>query len=238
MSRREKKYKPMHGSNQPIALTVPRIRLRHWGTIALIVVGSNMATHFMMNPATASLHSISHREAGSTERLYLEEKAGQVIFDMDGFREKVRETAQKLHIPAAWLMAVIDQESQFKSSVANFKGSGAVGLIQFMPGTATELGTNSQYLQMMDAPSQMEYVYRYLAQVRNRYGDYESLTDLYLGILYPKARKQDPCYTLFASPSTSYRQNSGLDHDRDKRVTISDIDRHLRDRYPEAYIAK
>ncbi|MEL6131800.1 MAG: transglycosylase SLT domain-containing protein [Bacteroidota bacterium] len=228
----------MQKPNQPIALTVPRIRLRHWGTIALIVVGSNMATHFLMNPATASIHSITHVEARASKRLYLDEKAGQVIFDMDGFREKVRETARKLGIPSAWLMAVIDQESQFQSSVANFKGSGAVGLIQFMPGTAAELGTSSQHLQMMDAPSQMEYVYKYLAQVRNRYGDYESLTDLYLGILYPKARKQDPCYTLFSSPSTSYRQNSGLDHDRDRRVTISDIDRRLRDRYPEAYITQ
>ena len=140
-----------------------------------------------------------------------------------------------LNVPPEWLMAVMYSESQFDASVLNHKGSGATGLIQFMPATASDLNVSMQRLRDMNHTQQLEYVYLYLQKVRERYGEYDSLTDLYLAILYPKARKQDLCYTMYAKPSKSYKQNSGLDENKDGRVTVSDIDRRMMRLYPTAY---
>ncbi|MEM7656574.1 MAG: lytic transglycosylase domain-containing protein, partial [Bacteroidota bacterium] len=160
------------------------------------------------------------------------------VKDLDGFAHKVREVSGMLAIPPEWLMAVMYAESSFNPSALNHKGSGATGLIQFMPATAAELGISLDRLRRMDAVQQLEYVYLYLQKVRERYGDYQHLTDLYLAILFPRARGQDYCFTLYATPSQSYKQNSGLDEDQDGRVTVSDVDRHLKRMYPQAYITQ
>ena len=143
-----------------------------------------------------------------------------------------------LEIAPEWLMAVMYAESKFDPSVLNYKGSGAVGLIQFMPATAMEMDVSVERLKRMSANQQLEYVYLYLETVRSRYGQFSSLTDLYLAILFPKAIGQDYCYTLYAKPSVSYQQNSGLDENKDGRVTISDVDRRLKRLFPTAYMTE
>ncbi|MEO1448552.1 MAG: hypothetical protein AAFV07_03440, partial [Bacteroidota bacterium] len=52
-----------------------------------------------------------------------------------------------------------------------------------------------------------------------------------------KALNQDYCYTLYASPAQAYKQNSGLDENKDGRVTVSDIDRRMQRLYAPAYMA-
>ncbi|MEO0895075.1 MAG: transglycosylase SLT domain-containing protein [Bacteroidota bacterium] len=236
------KYEPLHPPARPLTARVPKINLKHWAVMAAVVVGSNLTTHYFFNnhsaEAYAGMNVLSasfYKESGTN--FYLADRASQYIYDLRGFYQKVQEVSQRLGVKEEWLLAVMDQESQFNPSVANFKGSGATGLIQFMPGTAAELGTTTYQLASMDPIRQMDYVYQYLATVRERYGDYKGLTDLYLAILYPKARGADMCFTLFAKPSRSYKQNSGLDEDKDGRVTVSDIDHHLRRKYPDAFLA-
>ena len=169
------------------------------------------------------------------EQLYLLDKASKFLHDPSQFATKVKDVSGKLEIPAEWLMAVMYIESKFDASVYNYKGSGAVGLIQFMPSTARDLNTSAWAISKMNHLQQLEYVYMYLDKVKNRHGPYKSLADLYLGILYPKARSQEACYTLFAKPSRAYRQNSGLDEDRDGRVTVMDIEKRLARLFPTAY---
>ena len=234
------KYDPMrHPARTPVGRPL-KMNLKHWGLMAALVVGSNVATHVVFNSgvrAEASMVSTasSFGSHSSTSSFYLADRAGQYIYDLPSFHSKVIEVSRRLGVPQEWLLAVMDQESQFNPGVKNFQGSGATGLIQFMPITASELGTTTPELARMGAVRQMDFVYEYLALVRERYGDYKDLTDMYLGILYPKARGGDMCYTLFATPGKSYRQNSGLDEDKDGRVTISDIDRHLKRKNPDAY---
>ena len=168
-------------------------------------------------------------------RLYLLDKASVFVHDVAGFELKVIEIADMLKVPPEWLMAVMYSESNFNAGVKNLKGSGAIGLIQFMPATASDLNVSVQRLANMNHLQQLEYVYIYLQQVKERYGDYDSLTDLYLGILFPKARKQDYCFTLYAKPSRKYRQNAGLDENKDGRVTVSDIDKRMQRMFPTAY---
>ncbi len=177
---------------------------------------------------------------GSSEPpgLYLSEKASVYVTDFQPFEVKVREVAAKLNVPPEWLMAVMYSESRFDAGAVNFRGSGAVGLIQFMPATAKDMGTSTNNIGRLSHVEQLEYVYTYMQNVREKYGDYESLTDFYLAILYPKARRQEMCYTLYANPSKSYKQNIGLDIDKDGQVTVHDIDKRMKRIYPTAYIKR
>jgi hypothetical protein len=78
-----------------------------------------------------------------------------------------------------------------------------------------------------------------LQTVRERYGEFENLTDLYLAILFPKAiEAEESCYALYAKPEKAYMQNAGLDENKDGRVTINDIDRRMKRMFPTAYIAE
>ncbi|MCI4668221.1 MAG: lytic transglycosylase domain-containing protein [Bacteroidia bacterium] len=233
------KYDPMRHPVRSSGGRLFKMNLKHWGLMAALVVGSNVATHLVFNSGAKAEASVLSRASvvgfNSSSSFYLSEKASRYIYDLAGFHAKVKQVSRRLDIPEEWLLAVMHQESEFNPGVANFQGSGATGLIQFMPMTAGELGTSTMELARMEPIRQMDFVYEYLALVRERYGDFKDLTDLYLAILYPKARGGDYCYTLFAKPSQSYRQNSGLDEDKDGRVTVSDIDRHLKRKYPDAY---
>lgn len=228
-------YAPLR--RQPGMRGIPRGKLGQWGIMAALVFGSNFATHKLFNTASGA-SVVGSSTLTSSSSLYLMDQARLEVPNAIAFEQRVRAVAQQLGIPAEWLMAVMYQESRFKSGVANYQGSGAVGLIQFMPSTAVELHTTTEALRYMDPVQQLDYVHAYLQQVVSRYGQFQSLTDLYLGILYPKARNQDYCFTLYAHPSVSYKQNKGLDEDQDGRVTVSDVDRHLQRRYPEAFMAK
>ncbi|MEM8897580.1 MAG: transglycosylase SLT domain-containing protein [Bacteroidota bacterium] len=170
-------------------------------------------------------------------RLYLMDKAGKYVFEEKEFEEKVRKIAGKLDVEASWLMAVMYSESQFNSSVKNYKGSGATGLIQFMPFTARELKVSIKDLKKMTPVKQLDYVYKYLDRVKARHGYYQSLTDLYLAILYPRAINKSMNYVMYSKPSITYKQNAGLDVNKDGKVTVKDIDLRMRKKFKTAYFS-
>ena len=179
----------------------------------------------------------NHATAAAPDRasLYLSDQASSYIQDVGGFQQKIKEVGKLLDIPPEWLMSIISAESSFNPQAVNRAGSGATGLIQFMPSTAADMNTTVSQIKQMDAMRQLDYVYHYLNKVRQRYGEYTSLTDTYLAVLYPKARQNDLCYTLFSKPSKKYTQNKGLDSNKDGRVTISDIDKRMQRLFPVAY---
>jgi hypothetical protein len=94
--------------------------------------------------------------------------------------------------------------------------SGATGLIQFMPSTATGLGTSIPALLQMTAIEQLDYVQKYLTPFKGRM---RSLSDVYMTILFPVAVGRPDSYVLFAAPSIAYTQNAGLDVNGDREVT-------------------
>ncbi|MEZ4827286.1 MAG: transglycosylase SLT domain-containing protein [Bacteroidia bacterium] len=218
----------------PLPQNLPR-NFRNLIFVLALVLASNLLTHRMLKP---QLPESPEAPFSAGPELYLMDKARLFVTEEASFEKKVRDIAGMLEVPAEWLMAVMYAESKFDPSVSNYKGSGAVGLIQFMPGTALELNVSTERLQRMNVLQQLEYVFIYLQTVRDRYGNFGSLTDLYLAVLYPKAIGQDYCYTLFSKPAQSYNQNSGLDEDRDGRITISDIDRRLKRLFPTAYMTE
>lgn len=176
---------------------------------------------------------VNHKESHS---LYLIDQARTYVHNTDAFERKVREVSRMLNIPPEWLMAVMHSESRFDASVKNHLGSGATGLIQFMPTTAKEHDITTDKLRNMNHIEQLDYVFQYLNKYRSKYGEYHSLTSLYLGILYPKAIGEEYCYTLYASPSKAYKMNAGLDEDKDNRVTVMDIDKRMKRKYKTAYM--
>lgn len=139
------------------------------------------------------------------------------------FRSTVRLMAEHLQLPADganWLMACIAWESgeTFSPSIRNGAGSGAIGLIQFMPGTATGLGTTVEELAKLTAEQQLEYVWRYFLPYK---GKLHLLSDVYMAILWPAAIGLPDTAVLWSKDNkpTTYRQNCGLDVDKDCDIT-------------------
>jgi hypothetical protein len=143
------------------------------------------------------------------------------------FQAAVSDTAQRLGVSEADLMAVMSFETggTFNPGIANAAGSGATGLIQFMPSTAAGLGTSTQELAGMSRAQQMQYVEKYLSN-KNVKG--KGLSDLYMAVLFPAAVGKPDDFVLFGNGATipgygagsrAYSQNRGLDKNGDGSVT-------------------
>ena len=87
-------------------------------------------------PTTLEAENPTHNLAD----LYLMDKAKEHTNDYGEFERKVRIMARNLSVPPEWVMAVIHSESRFNPQVKNRKGSGAKGLIQWMPHVYREMG--------------------------------------------------------------------------------------------------
>lgn len=136
------------------------------------------------------------------------------------FRDKVFGISEQLQVNPDYLMACMAWESAetFSPSVKNMAGSGATGLIQFMPATARGLGTSTEALAAMTAVQQLEWVRTYFKPYA---GNLITLSDLYMAILWPRAIGKPDSYALWdkATKPTTYRQNAGLDGDKDGAIT-------------------
>jgi hypothetical protein len=146
------------------------------------------------------------------------------------FKTGVGSIAKTLALNPDFLMAAMAFETgeTFSPSITNAAGSGAVGLIQFMPATAKALGTTTAALATMTAEAQLEYVGRYFLPKRGRLSTIE---DTYMAILYPAAIGRPDGKTLFSRPATVYQQNMGLDTNRDGNITIREAAAAVRKKY-------
>ncbi len=143
------------------------------------------------------------------------------------FRDKVVQIAARLEANPNFLMAVMSFESggTFSPSVRNQAGSGAVGLIQFMPNTAIGLGTTTEALSAMTAEAQLDFVEKHFKPFKGRL---QTLEDTYMAVLLPKAVGKGGDFVLFQRPSTAFTQNKGLDVDGDGRITVFDASSKVR----------
>lgn len=136
------------------------------------------------------------------------------------FRDKVRAISGRLGCDPNDLMTCMAWESgrSFSPSVKNMAGSGATGLIQFMPATAVALGTSIAALQALSAVQQLDYVEKYFQPYKGRL---PSLGDIYMAILWPAGVGKPMEYVLWDNHSmpTTYRQNAGLDINQNGVIT-------------------
>lgn len=137
------------------------------------------------------------------------------------FTSGVTELAKKYNIPEDYLYAVMGFETggSFSPSERNKRGSGATGLIQFMPETARGLGTSTEKLAGMSRAEQLKYVDKYF---EGNLPKGASLSDVYMSILMPAAVGKPDNTVLFGPGGivpNAYSQNSGLDLNGDGKVT-------------------
>ena len=136
------------------------------------------------------------------------------------FRDRVRWIGRELDVDPNHLMDCMAWESaeSFRPDIKNMAGSGATGLIQFMPKTAISLGTTVEDLAAMSAEDQLNFVFKYFRPFKGRL---RTLGDVYMAILWPAGVGKPDNWTLWdrASRPTTYRQNMGLDVDRDGSIT-------------------
>jgi len=100
------------------------------------------------------------------------------------FNEKLNKIGQKLQVDPKDLMRIMRFETGGKMSPSTNNGiSDAVGLIQFMPKTARDLGTTTEKLAKMSAVEQLDYVYRFYK--RNGVKPGMGVGDLYMLTFMP-----------------------------------------------------
>jgi len=142
------------------------------------------------------------------------------------FRARAIQIAQQLGADPSDLMTCIAFETgeTVQPDVRNAAGSGAIGLIQFMPSTAAALGTTTSALALMTAEEQLTFVMRYLKPWTGRL---KNLGDIYGAILWPGMIGRSDSYVLFdrgdpARPKL-YIQNAGLDFNKDGKITRAEV---------------
>ena len=142
------------------------------------------------------------------------EKHGQA------FNDKVIAIAGRLKCDPNHLMAVMAFETgeKFSSDVKNAAGSGATGLIQFMPRTAKGLGTTTAKLAQMDAIDQRDFVEAHFKSVVGSRA-MPALSDVYMAVLLPSAVGKLDSHVLFAQGTRAYDQNKGLDKNKNGKIT-------------------
>lgn len=132
----------------------------------------------------------------------------------------IAQAAQQIGIPHAYLDGIIKFESNYNPQAKNPRST-ATGLIQFMEATAKMLGTTTAALYKMSFLQQMEFVVKYF---KYTFGYLKrkpaNFIDMYLAVFYP-AYVGKPLSTVM--PSSIYAANSGLDVNKDGRITIAEI---------------
>lgn len=104
----------------------------------------------------------------------------------------------------------------FDPAIRNKAGSGAAGLIQWTTVAAVEQGLTVDQIAQLSDLEQVELARRYFE--RRHPERIHTLDDLYMAILWPVAVGQAPDYVLAMNPR-QYRLNSGLDVNRDGKIT-------------------
>lgn len=139
------------------------------------------------------------------------------------FLNKVKEIANRIGCDYKDLLGVMHSESGLNSKAVNKQG-GATGLIQFMPATAKSLGTTTTALYNMSAYDQLDYVEKYLTRAKNssalKNKSKLSAGDLYTLIFMPAKAGQE---TIATSGTKYYSWNSGLDANKDGKITNTEL---------------
>jgi hypothetical protein len=146
--------------------------------------------------------------------------------------------AKKIGIPVDWLATVISFETggSFDPAQPNRAGSGATGLIQFMPSTAAAiLKIKDPHLaQFMTKKMSFAEQLEKMVVPYFKGGVYNTLNDVYLKVFYPAAMNKAANYVVGSAPSAVYNQNAGFDRDNKGYITRSDITRTINGIYDQA----
>ena len=160
------------------------------------------------------------REAAALGAKYPKLEPEFVRAVVDGARARGYEPEQ--------LMWVMELESGFRPEVVNKLGY--TGLIQIGKTVAKELGTTCEALAKMDRTEQVAYVFKYYDMRAKQVGKAETPGDLYAQVFWPAASGKPDAYViarkgvLNSKGRDVYKDNTGLDFDKDGVVTKGDLE--------------
>lgn len=139
----------------------------------------------------------------------------------NAFRCKLIRICGPLGMNPDYLAAVMSFESaqKFTADVRN-PYSGATGLIQFMPSTARNMGTNTDALAALTPEQQLDWVAKYFEPHRGRL---RTIQDHYLAVFMPALIGKPLDYVAARAGSKTYSQNSGFDRTGKGYFTVADI---------------
>lgn len=135
------------------------------------------------------------------------------------FLNGVEKMAQRLGTRPEYILAVMSFETGGTFDPAKRNGIGATGLIQFLPSTASALGTSTVELARMTSVEQLRLVEKYFDQPNFR-GRLGTLEGLYTAVLSGRARAGSDD-VLFTRGTRAYEQNP-LDWNNDGRITAGE----------------
>lgn len=140
----------------------------------------------------------------------------------EAFRCELVAMGQRLMLDAGLIGAVMSFETggKYDPALKNLAGSGATGLIQFMPSTAKILGTTTDELAQMTAVEQLHYVEKFFQPWAGRL---HAPLDYYLAVFSPAFVGKPASTVMYSAPSKAYEQNAGLDADGDGHITVGDV---------------
>ena len=157
------------------------------------------------------------------------------------FIAKVIHVSKNLGINPNWLMAIMHFESAgtFSSSITN--SLGYTGLIQFGSSAATDLKTTTTALRSMTAVQQLDYVERYYKMwfKRLKIVSPDSFVDTYLITFFPAAVNKGLDFIIQSnsiSAASLAKNNPIFDLNKDKQVTVAEIQEVMVKRLPSEYI--
>jgi hypothetical protein len=133
------------------------------------------------------------------------------------FLENVQSYSKEMNIDPTDLLGVMAAESGIDPKAKN-KGSGATGLIQFMPSTAKGLGTTTEELSKMDRSQQFEYVKKYFTSVGLKKG--AAKEDIYAKVFLPARSESE---VLAKKGESYYEANVGLDIGKKGYIAKTDL---------------
>lgn len=152
------------------------------------------------------------------------------------FIDKVKKISTNLGIDPNWLMAIMYFESMgtFSPSITN--SIGATGLIQFIPSTASSLGTSTSALKKMTAVQQLDYVEKYLKTYKGKYNNY---IDVYFAVFFPLAIGKPDDWVIQGnglSASSIYNSNPAFRVVKDGKLRVWEVKKVMLEKLPSEWL--
>ena len=143
------------------------------------------------------------------------------------FIKELEAIARRMKTRPEWVLALMGFETggTYEPCKKNFVD--ATGLIQFIPSTARGLGTSTAQLCNMSRIEQLKWVEKYFRPFK---GKMNSLENTYAAVL--TGRTGWGRGAVWRSPTIQYRQNNGLDINRDGAITMQEASAKVRQYLP------
>ncbi len=162
----------------------------------------------------------SRLKSVASDRVFNYIMASPFVTDLE-VNKRLFELANTLNSDPLDLITVMFAESALKTTAVN-DSSNATGLIQWMPKTALGLGLTVEELKRMSILEQLDEVERYY-KATGKVAYIDGFMDLYLAVFWPAAIGKGENYVLFRKGGKAYRQNSGVDMNKDGKITSKDL---------------